>query len=138
MPGARIDGEDVQDAKQYAAFWEVRTPTAGDPVLLTIERQQKEMNVLTQFSVSGYDLFHQLDESGELNRRRSGFPAVFAHDGVISPEQCGGPVVDLQGRIVGVNISRAGRHAAYAIPTSVILKLVQQRRDQMPRVGNES
>lgn len=63
---------------------------------------------------------------GELSERRAGFPSVLQHDTVLQPEQCGGPVVDLDGKAVGINIARAGRVESYALPVSVIEPLISQ------------
>jgi hypothetical protein len=58
--------------------------------------------------------------SGEISKRRDDFPFALQHDSVLTPEQCGGPLVDLDGRVVGINISRAGRVNSYALPTSLV------------------
>lgn len=61
---------------------------------------------------------------GKLSERRAGFAGVLQHDSYLRPEECGGPVVDLKGRVVGVNIARAGRTESYAIPADRILALL--------------
>ena len=53
-------------------------------------------------------------------------PVVLQHDTVLRPNQCGGPVVNLDGQAVGVNIARAGRVASYALPASVVLPLLEE------------
>ena len=62
---------------------------------------------------------------GQLSFRRGGFPNAFAHDTVLKPEQGGGPLVDLQGRTVGINIAREGRTESHAIPAQVIVGLLE-------------
>jgi len=62
--------------------------------------------------------------SGPLSERLSGFPLALQHDMPISPAVCGGPLLDLQGRCLGVNVSRAGRVKTLAIPASDIRKLL--------------
>lgn len=59
-----------------------------------------------------------------LSFRRDDFPAVFQHDSVLHPEDCGGPVVTLDGTAVGINIARAGRTESYALPADVIQPLI--------------
>lgn len=63
---------------------------------------------------------YQNNLGGRLSKRRFGFPTVFQHDTVLRPRECGGPLVDLEGRVVGFNIARAGRTESYAVPTSVV------------------
>tara|TARA_B100000029_G_scaffold311335_1_gene303850 strand:- start:2043 stop:3110 length:1068 start_codon:yes stop_codon:yes gene_type:complete len=62
---------------------------------------------------------------GQLSFRRGGFPNAFAHDTVLKPEQCGGPLVNLQGKVVGINIAREGRTESHAIPAAVIVGLIE-------------
>jgi serine protease Do len=62
---------------------------------------------------------------GELSTRRAGFASVLQHDTVLSPNQCGGPIVDSEGKAVGINIARAGRVASFALPSEVILPLIE-------------
>ena len=61
---------------------------------------------------------------GPLSVRRFGFPVALQHDTVLRPDECGGPVVDLDGRIVGFNVARAGRTESYAIPTIAVREVL--------------
>jgi serine protease Do len=61
---------------------------------------------------------------GPLSRVSTGFAAVFQHDTVLRPDQCGGPLVDLTGKVIGINIARAGRTESYAIPADVVQSLI--------------
>jgi serine protease Do len=63
---------------------------------------------------------YQNNLGGELTRRRFGFPSALQHDTVLSPAECGGPIVDLEGRVVGFNIARAGRTESYALPVAEV------------------
>jgi serine protease Do len=62
--------------------------------------------------------------TGELSRKRTGFPLFLQHDTILKPAECGGPLVDLDGKTIGVNIARADRVESYAIPTEAILPLL--------------
>ena len=55
-----------------------------------------------------------------LSRRRKAFPDAFQHDSMLTARNCGGPVVNLQGQVIGINIARAGRVANYSLPVSTI------------------
>ena len=61
---------------------------------------------------------------GRLSGRRRDFESVLQHDSILSPDECGGVIVDLDGRAVGLNIARAGRVESYALPVSVIKPLL--------------
>ncbi len=62
--------------------------------------------------------------AGPLSRRRADFPAVLQHDSVLRPEDCGGVIVDLSGKAVGLNIARAGRIETLALPATILLPLL--------------
>ena len=59
---------------------------------------------------------------GEISERRQGFERVLQHDAEIRPEACGGPLVNLRGEVIGLNIARAGRIATYTLPSNLVLK----------------
>jgi serine protease Do len=59
-----------------------------------------------------------------LSDRRGGFPQVLQHDMALRPTDCGGPVVDLDGEAIGINIARAGRVESYAIPADAVRALI--------------
>ncbi len=61
-----------------------------------------------------------------LSERRFGFPSAFQHDTVINANDCGGPVVNLDGEVVGFNIARSGRTETYAITAASISKLLYE------------
>ncbi len=74
------------------------------------------------------DFLSRIDQQnamgGRLSLRRTGFPVVLQHDSVLRPEECGGPLVDLSGAAVGINIARAGRTETYTIPDDIVRPLV--------------
>ena len=59
----------------------------------------------------------------QLSEKRN-FPTILQHDTVIKPTDCGGPLVDLDGRVVGINVARAGRVESYALPSEVVVPLL--------------
>ncbi|MEO2035636.1 MAG: trypsin-like peptidase domain-containing protein [Planctomycetaceae bacterium] len=59
----------------------------------------------------------------------SGFPQVIQHDTDLFPHQCGGPVLDISGRAVGMNIARAARIISYAIPADAVREVYASLRE---------
>jgi serine protease Do len=41
---------------------------------------------------------------------------------VLAPSDCGGPLVDLSGKAIGLNIARAGRVESFALPAALVKK----------------
>jgi len=58
--------------------------------------------------------------NGQVSARRDGFSAIIQHHIPIGPAQCGGPLIDLDGRAVGLNIARVNRSETYALPADVV------------------
>ncbi len=66
----------------------------------------------------------EMEVNGDISSRSTGFQNIMQHDSVIAPNQCGGPIVDVYGNAVGLNIARAGRVSSYAIPASILSPIV--------------
>jgi serine protease Do len=62
---------------------------------------------------------------GRLSEKTGGYPDVIQHDIPLPPELCGGPLFNLNGKCVGVNVSRAGRTKTYAIPADEIVEVLE-------------
>lgn len=63
---------------------------------------------------------------GSLSHFKGPFEKILQHDSAIRPEECGGPLVDLAGRVVGLNIARAGRVESYALPGELVSQLIPE------------
>jgi len=62
---------------------------------------------------------------GELSQRSEGFEQAIEHDTVLQPWLCGGPLVDLDGKAIGINIARASRVSTYALPARLVKQILQ-------------
>ncbi|MEZ6139991.1 MAG: PDZ domain-containing protein [Zavarzinella sp.] len=105
---------------------------AGQTIELTIERETKVLVLKATLGARPKELLPKGKSRGDiqnsmgskLSERRNGFPIILQHDIVIAPEDCGGPLVDLDGNVLGINIARAGRTESYAIPSETVQKLL--------------
>jgi serine protease Do len=103
----------------------------GDIISLKVKRGDEEVEVTAMLEKRPADPkgnVHELQEKmgSALSKRRGGFPSILQHDTVIKPADCGGPLVDLDGKAVGINIARAGRTESYAVPSDVVRDLLPQ------------
>ena len=122
-----VDGEALQDPFAFGS--KIRTYRAGDKVEFTYRRGEEEEKIGVKLASrpeeQSSDRFRRMNEmSGPLSDRLSGFPLALQHDIPLDPSVCGGPLLDLQGRCVGINVSRAGRVKTFAVPTTDIRKLL--------------
>lgn len=103
----------------------------GDRIEMTVLRGDQRVAINAKLQeknriLQGKRIDFQNNLGGKLSDRRWGFPSVIQHDTVLRPADCGGPVVDLDGRVVGINIARAGRVASYALPSEVLRPIVRE------------
>jgi S1-C subfamily serine protease len=125
-----IDSKPIVDVSALVNAIRERSP--GDKIAIEFKRRGVAMSteaVLDSFNMSGERAkrYRMMSRLGAIpSRRGDDFPSVFQHDAPIFPEQCGGPVVDLAGNVVGVNIARNGRASTYAIPIEKVQKLVRE------------
>jgi len=101
---------------------------SGTDVKVTVLRDGKETELDVKLSARG-DLFREVSRndqmSGDFSNRRSGFPRIIQHDILGASTTMGGPVLDLEGRAVGMNIARANRAETFAIPVEELRELAQ-------------
>jgi serine protease Do len=118
-----LNGQSVPNTMELRTLMRKHKP--GERIKLTIKRgQQKFEFAVTMVPPSSPALDQQRKMNGMgvgVSGRSDDFPAVLQHDTVVPPVDCGGPVVDLSGKIVGVNIAHAGRTETYCLPTDVVL-----------------
>jgi len=102
-------------------------------VLLNVRRPTGELQLTAKLKPrpsvprvsSGRErMMNAMDERG-LSQRRDSFPLVSQTDMTITPSECGLPVVDQNGALMGVLIARAGRVKTYFLSTERIATLLQ-------------
>ncbi len=97
----------------------------GDKVEVTVKRDDAEMTF--EVTLGDYRRSERVGQEvvwGPLSDVRTGFEIILQHDTVLKPERCGGPLIDLEGQAVGLNISRAGRVETLALPAGEVQRLV--------------
>ena len=90
---------------------------------MEIESEGKTRTVEIELTASAH---HKPNEMNGMSKRRSGYDRVIQHDSVIRPEECGGPLVNLDGKVIGINIARAGRVETYALPIKPVLDFARK------------
>lgn len=125
-----VDGVSVRESDQLTA--EITRHRAGDRIRIEYLRDGAQKTTVAK--LDGRTLrgeraarFKMMSRLGAIpSERDTEFPFVFQHDSPLFPEQCGGPICDLAGNVVGLNIARESRAASYAIPASHIRTIVEE------------
>jgi serine protease Do len=118
----------------------------GQTVKLRVERERETFSASVQMMVPkpertsrGFDREERMNRlGGELSRRAEGFALALQHDTILQPWECGGPLVDLDGKAIGLNIARAGRVASYALPASLAKQLAEKLKSDAQVKRNET
>lgn len=110
---------------------------AGNEVEVTIRRDKKELTVDVRLAAKSELFSDQMNRndqmSGDYSLRRSGFPRVLQHDILGSSKIVGGPLLDLDGRCLGMNIARANRAESFAIPVEDLKAIGARLIKQTPK-----
>ncbi|MFP6737576.1 MAG: PDZ domain-containing protein [Planctomycetota bacterium] len=126
-----IDGKPVSSGREVAELLGRKVP--GDKVHLKIRREDKDLEIDAKMGSNiEPDRQNRLNRmnllAGPLSQRRSNFPAVLQHDTYLFPNECGGPLVNLEGKVIGINIARSGRVESYALPSAETFEIFLQLR----------
>ena len=132
----RLDGADIHSADQFIETLSKFPPSRK--VALVVSRKDKEIEVEATLGRSPGKLPQDNWGGGPFSDRRWGFPTVIPHDMGIAPTDCGGPLVDIDGRCQGVNIARALRVASYALPANVVQETIEKIRAHAKASDNKA
>jgi serine protease Do len=131
-----IAGKATKDAEGVRKV--LGTYKAGDDVVVRVRRGDQEFDLKARLGTRPLSRGEIQNRMGsKLSKRTDGFPVILQHDSVVLPEQCGGPLVDLEGKTIGINICRAGRTESFAIPSEVVMPLVNELRNGLHQVSKK-
>ncbi len=120
-----VNGTNVSS---HGAFQRAISPSRGGEIVkLTVSRGERLFDTAAQLMDLSDELLDEteMEVNGPVSARATGFNRVFLHDTVLDPNQCGGPLCNLDGQVVGLNIARAGRVSSYALPVDVVRPLLE-------------
>ncbi len=120
-----INGTPLSDRNSLSS--KIAGLEAGQRISVVVNRNEKNITVEAQLMDLPSHLFDQeeMEVNGSISARSGGFSKAFQHDTVLLPHQCGGPLIDSRGRVVGINIARAGRVNSYALPLDLVVPAVR-------------
>jgi len=130
----RLEDEEIESVEKFIARVQAFHP--GDEIRLRVKRGETELTLRATLGPrrNFVPLFDpnagMLRQMGvPLSANRSGYPQALQHDMALLPNQCGGPLVDLDGNVVGINIARAGRIQTLAITAADLAPLLETVAD---------
>lgn len=114
-----MNGKPVAGSESLRAMLDDTKP--GEKVKLKVRRKSEELDFTVTLGKRDPDRSDiQNAMGGELSGHRTGFPSVLQTDMILDPKNIGGPVVDLDGKVLGISIARAGRVETWILPSETI------------------
>lgn len=134
-----IDGRPVRTVEQMVET--VGSHLPGSKITLLVERGDERVQLTPTLGKPQPDSRRWIGPEdhwggGPFSERRYGFPSALPHDTVLSPTDCGGPLVDTDGKVVGINVARALRVTSYAIPAEVVRRVVAELKKKARSDGS--
>jgi len=103
---------------------------SGDVIEIEVMRGKKTKKLKVELMARpGKPMVTRNDQmsGGEnsLSKRRDGFARVIHHDTPLIKSSVGGPLLNLEGECVGMNIARSSRVATFAIPARELREIIE-------------
>lgn len=101
---------------------------ARDRVPATVIRKSKRLTI-------ELELDNRVEPVSESDRDDSFriVPVMYEHDAPVAWHECGGPIVDLDGKVTGLTIARLGEYGCIAIPALEVQRIADVLRSQLPQ-----
>ncbi len=103
----------------------------GEVVRLEVKREERILSfrvTLGHRSVT-FDMFDRNARmSGPVSKRKDNFPMIIQHDVSLPVKAMGGPILNLDGKALGVNVARVDRVTTYALPAKFVRETLEKLR----------
>lgn len=128
----KADGREIANRDALMEILKGKAP--GDTLAVEFERDGKvesaEVKLSARHKVFEAPKTRNDGMSGRTSERRTNFERVLQHDVALSERSVGGPLLDLDGRCIGMNIARANRAETFAIPAKELRAVFEKLRDE--------
>jgi serine protease Do len=122
-----LAGETVSEYRRVNEIISKRQP--GEEIIVKFKRGGKEDQLHVRLASRTKVLANWDGEdfaNGGISIRTDNFTEVLQHDVPLGPADMGGPLLDLNGRAVGLNIARVDRVTTFALPGELFWPMVQK------------
>ena len=136
-----VNGTTVSNREQVVEI--LREYREGQTIKLHVQRAEErfdaDVRMMPPSADTNGDAFSPEQRStrlsGNTSKRAEGFEQAIEHDTVLKPYFCGGPLVNLDGKAIGLNIARASRVSTYALPARLVRRVFEQLKSglSLPR-----
>ena len=121
----QVEEKEIMSRKELSD--EIKKFAPLDVVKLKILRGDEGIafNVTLNYMSNVFDMLDRNQKmSGLTSKRKAGFSDVIQHEIPLKPMAMGGPLLDLEGMALGVNIARSDRVTTFALPSELVLETI--------------
>lgn len=122
-----LAGESVREFRRVNEIISKRQP--GEEIAVKYRRAGKE-DLLHVRLASRTKVLSNWDgedfANGGISIRTDNFAEILQHDLPLNPTDMGGPLLDLQGRAIGLNIARVDRVTTFALPSEIFWPIIEK------------
>lgn len=135
-----IDGDDFFEREKMIN--KVKSFDPGTTITVSVKRGDEELDIEITLGYRNL-VFSELKSrndkmSGKVSVRRTGFKRVVQHEILLGPSDMGGPLFDLEGKLIGINIAKANRVEFFAIPAEEIQKILKEKAGEIAEARGEN
>ncbi len=114
---------------------------AGETITVVVQRkdEQKTLKITLGYRELVFASMKSRNDklSGKVSVRRTGFEKVIQHEVTLAPSEMGGPLLDLNGRLLGINIARRNRVEFFALPVSLVQKVIKAKAAEIAKASKD-
>ncbi len=103
----------------------------GDKMKLKLLRNEKPLTLEVEIAeMEAPPNPNDAQHKGPTNTRCDKFGPCIQHDALLTPRQMGGPIIDLKGNVVGLNLARSDRTRNFALPSARVADVIKKLMPQ--------
>ena len=114
---------------------------AGETITVVVQRkdEQKTLKITLGYRELVFASMKSRNDklSGKVSVRRTGFEKIIQHEVTLAPSEMGGPLLDLKGRLLGINIARRNRVEFFALPVSLVQKVIKAKAAEIAKASKD-
>ena len=134
-----IDGKEVFERAKMIEI--VKSNDPGTTITVSIKRgeDKKDLKITLGYrNLVFAEMKSRNDKmSGTVSVRRTGFERIIQHEISLGKSDMGGPLFDLEGKLVGINIAKANRVEFFAIPAEDIRQVLEDKIEEIAEARGE-
>lgn len=122
-----LAGESVSEFRRVNEIISKRQP--GEEIEVKFQRAGKEDRLHVRLASRTKILSNWDGEdfaNGGISIRTDNFAEVLQHDLPLNPTDMGGPLLNLKGQAIGINIARVDRVTTFALPSEIFWPMIQE------------